>query len=151
MPDLHPSQRPLDKTVYQWVASTLRDHIAEGIFPPGSELPSEQDLAVRFQVSRDSLRAGLAVLRTEGLLDSRRGARPRVRQPAARTPVTLVAGEVAIARMPSLAERVEHDIPEGVPVIVVADRVYLAHQVSLTAGPVSLRSDEPGAINQSRP
>lgn len=133
MPDLRPRRRPIDKPIYQWVAATIRDQITAGAFAPGSELPSEQELSITFRVSRDSLRAGLALLRREGLIDSRRGFRPRVRPRPAREPVTLSVGDTAIARMPTLEERMEHDVPEGVPVIVIADRIYPADRVSLNA------------------
>lgn len=137
MRGLRPSRRPIDKPVYQWIAATLREKIDSGAFPPGVELPSEQQLATTFRVSRDSLRAGLAVLRREGLIDSRRGFRPRVRSRPVRTPIRLGPGQTAIARMPTTTERVEYDVAEGVPVIVIANKVYPADQVSLTVDRVS--------------
>jgi DNA-binding GntR family transcriptional regulator len=134
MRDLRPSRRPIDKPVYQWIAATIREKIDNGVFPPGMELPSEQQLSITFRVSRDSLRSGLAVLRREGLIDCRRGFRPRVRPQPARTPIRLTPGDIAIARMPTTTERVDHDVAEGVPVIIIADQIYPADQVSLTVG-----------------
>jgi DNA-binding FadR family transcriptional regulator len=132
MRGLRPSRRPIDKPIYQWIAATIREKIDDGVFAPGTELPSEQELSTSFRVSRDSLRAGLAVLRREGLIDSRRGFRPRIRRQPARTPIALSPGEIAIARMPTMTERVEHEVAEGVPVIVIADQIYPADQVALT-------------------
>jgi GntR family transcriptional regulator, transcriptional repressor for pyruvate dehydrogenase complex len=47
--------------------------IVEGKLKPGDALPSERDLAVRLGVSRPSLREGLLVLESRGLVQARRG------------------------------------------------------------------------------
>jgi GntR family transcriptional repressor for pyruvate dehydrogenase complex len=60
--------------------------IANGIYGPNARLPSEHDLAARFQVSRPVVRAALDRLRREGAIVSRQGAgsyvRPREVNPA---------------------------------------------------------------------
>jgi DNA-binding FadR family transcriptional regulator len=57
------------------VADVLRHEIAVGIYPAGSELPSEGRLSARFGVSRPSSREALRVLESEGLIRVARGAR----------------------------------------------------------------------------
>ena len=57
------------------VADVLRREIAVGIYPAGSDLPSESRLSARFGVSRPSSREALRVLESEGLIRVTRGAR----------------------------------------------------------------------------
>src|SRR3954469_16919702 len=44
-----------------------------GIYPLGTTLPSERDLAARLAVSRATLREAIAALRSAGLVETRRG------------------------------------------------------------------------------
>ena len=46
--------------------------IAQGEFEPGSALPSEADLCVRFQTSRNVMREVIKVLSTKRLIDAQR-------------------------------------------------------------------------------
>ncbi|GAA2377773.1 hypothetical protein GCM10010170_083220 [Dactylosporangium salmoneum] len=68
----------------------------------------------------------MAHLRSEGLVESKRGYRSRVRALLERERIWLRAGEVVTARMPTPAERKEHSMQEGVPVLVVGDKAYPA-------------------------
>lgn len=60
--------------LYRRIAAELRALIAKGAFE-GRRLPSENELAQRYDVSRGTVRQAFAALREEGLLVSRRGAR----------------------------------------------------------------------------
>ncbi len=51
----------------------LRDQIVRGAWPPGSKIPSENELTRRLGVSRVSLREALQNLASLGLLESRQG------------------------------------------------------------------------------
>lgn len=51
----------------------LMQTIRLGVVPPGEALPSERDLAVRFSVSRDTVREAIRELADTGFLVSRRG------------------------------------------------------------------------------
>lgn len=64
---------------YERIAADLRDQILDGHLPPGAIVPSENELAARYSVNRTTVRHGLELLRSEGLLDVRQGARARVR------------------------------------------------------------------------
>jgi DNA-binding FadR family transcriptional regulator len=55
------------------VTQRLRQAIALGLLPDGSNLPSEAELAAQMHVSTVTLRASLATLRAEGLIETRRG------------------------------------------------------------------------------
>jgi len=53
---------------YQRIADDLREQIGRGKLKPGSGLPSEAQLSVRYKVSRMTVRHGLRVLELDGLL-----------------------------------------------------------------------------------
>ncbi len=63
------------------IASTLRSEIHSGALAPGSPLPSEAQLSLRFAVSRGTVRQALAALRAEGLISGGRGRPPRIARP----------------------------------------------------------------------
>nr|WP_090275702.1 GntR family transcriptional regulator [Mycolicibacterium komanii]CRL68772.1 transcriptional regulator [Mycolicibacterium komanii] len=56
---------------YLQVARTLRKEIVDGIYPVGSQLPTEQQLCERFAVSRYTVREALRRLREDNLIASR--------------------------------------------------------------------------------
>ncbi|MGB6423228.1 MAG: GntR family transcriptional regulator [Anaerolineales bacterium] len=68
---------PLTKTegiaLYVQVRETLRDQIKTGVLEPGQKLPSEDDLAAQFGVSRMTVRQGISDLTDEGMVYRRRG------------------------------------------------------------------------------
>lgn len=111
---------------YRQVAGALRDRIATGQLTEGALLPAEGDLAAEFGVGLGTIRKALAVLRAEGLVATERGYRTKVRERPVRERLRLRNGEAVFARMPTPEERTEHDLPEGVPVLVIGDRVYPA-------------------------
>lgn len=69
---------------YQQVADTIAREIQAGRFAVGTLLPTEIELAVRFDVSRHTIRHGLRELRARGLIASRqgRGSEVRTSQPS---------------------------------------------------------------------
>jgi GntR family transcriptional regulator len=68
------------------VADELRGRIARGELVPGAALPSEAQLCGLFGVSRGTVRAALAALRREGLIDGGQGRPPVVRDAVASQP-----------------------------------------------------------------
>jgi len=60
------------------LASIILRQIDAGDFKPGEVLPSEQNLAVMFNVSRTVVREALARLKFEGIVQSKRGSGPVV-------------------------------------------------------------------------
>ncbi|THA25024.1 GntR family transcriptional regulator [Streptomyces sp. RKND-216] len=58
---------------YRQVADALRREIDDGTYPPGSRLPSESELSARFDASRNSVRSGLGLFVTQGLVTSSQG------------------------------------------------------------------------------
>ena len=64
---------------YLQVADTLRREIAEGLFRDGQTLMTEEELRLRFDVSRQTVRQAIALLEDDGLVDRRRGSGTYVR------------------------------------------------------------------------
>lgn len=56
---------------YLQVAKTLRREIVDGVYPVGSQLPTEHQLCERFSVSRYTVREALRRLREDNLVSSR--------------------------------------------------------------------------------
>jgi DNA-binding transcriptional regulator YhcF (GntR family) len=59
---------------YQQIAAEIRHEIITGHLPVGGKLPSEHVLASEHQVARATIQSALRLLRTEGLIASRKGA-----------------------------------------------------------------------------
>ncbi|RAY13559.1 GntR family transcriptional regulator [Actinomadura craniellae] len=73
---------------YLRIADELREGIRNGSHPPGSRLPTMAELCVTYQVSEIVVRQAMALLRGEGLVETRRGGGTVVR---VRPPVRRVA------------------------------------------------------------
>lgn len=65
---------------YREIANDLRAAIERGEYQPGQRIPGENDLMRKYEVSRNTARDALAVLRHEGVTDTRRGAGNFVRE-----------------------------------------------------------------------
>ncbi|MEV0187185.1 GntR family transcriptional regulator [Kitasatospora purpeofusca] len=59
--------------LYRRVADVLRSEISSGALVPGGRLPSERELCDRFDASRNTVRNGLKVLVSEGLIAPSQG------------------------------------------------------------------------------
>jgi len=68
------------------MADKLRTEIAEGTYPIGSKIPSENELYRAFSVSRHTVRQAIGVLENEGLLTRVRGSGTYVRATQAKKP-----------------------------------------------------------------
>ena len=70
-----------DHPLYAQVAQILKEEIISGVFPVGSQLPTEEQFCERFSVSRHTIREALRHLRAENLVSSRKRAGTRVIPP----------------------------------------------------------------------
>jgi DNA-binding FadR family transcriptional regulator len=61
------------KKLYQRIAQTLANAIANGQYSVGSRLPAERDLAEVFSVSRPTVREAMIALELQGLVEARHG------------------------------------------------------------------------------
>jgi GntR family transcriptional regulator len=86
---------PQDTPRYRQIASELRSAIERGEYPPGARLPGENVLMQAYGVARMTARQALAVLISEGLAVSRKGAGVFVRtfRPIVRNGITRLAAE----------------------------------------------------------
>ena len=64
--------------MYIDIAHDLRERIVSGQLRPGDDVPTEAELAERWQTSRGPIRNALAALRAEGLVETTRGRPARV-------------------------------------------------------------------------
>ena len=92
---------------YLQLAILLRGLIITRQLPVGTMLPSEPELAARYEVSRDTVRRAMQLMREIGLAETRRGIGHFViRTPEIRR-VLLAPGSRVIVRMPQPPEQVE--------------------------------------------
>ena len=80
---------------YLLVADTLRKEIAKGLFRDGQTLMTEEELRLRFDVSRQTIRQAIALLEDDGLVDRRRGSGTYVRHGPRHRQGTVQVGVVA--------------------------------------------------------
>jgi GntR family transcriptional regulator len=106
-------------TVYAQLASRLREDIRRGRLAPGAKLPSETRLQQEHGVARETVRRAIALLRAEGLAVVHRGHGVMVREQPDVSDLTPPAGATVTARMPTAEERLQYDVDEGVPLLVV--------------------------------
>ena len=58
---------------YEKIAEWIRDEVEAGALSLGDKLPPENELMAQFQVSRQTVRTALSLLRKEGIVEGRRG------------------------------------------------------------------------------
>jgi DNA-binding GntR family transcriptional regulator len=117
---------------YREVARALAALIADGTYPPGSPLPSQDSICRTYDIGMTTAERVVGLLRHAGLVDTESGMLTRVRVQPERRERWLRPGTRVITRMPTFEERDELSIPDGVPV----HEVYHRHEFEL------LRADE---------
>ncbi|GLQ22535.1 uxu operon regulator [Algimonas ampicilliniresistens] len=63
----------VEKRLYHTVANKILELIDSGVFPPGSRLPGERDLATKFEVSRVAVREAEIALQAQGRIEIKVG------------------------------------------------------------------------------
>lgn len=76
--------KPRPRTLVSQVSEALRREIESGAFQPGERLPSEAALTQVHLVSRTVIREAIAILRSDGLVETRKGAGVFALDPAQR-------------------------------------------------------------------
>lgn len=61
------------KGIFQQIADNLCHQILEGKLPPGERVPSVRDLAVEFEVNRNTLLRTYSILEDAGIIENKRG------------------------------------------------------------------------------
>ena len=64
--------RNVDGTLYESIAKNLMSDIGEGVWKVGDQLPAEQSLASRYNVSRFTIRSALDCLQAKGMISRKR-------------------------------------------------------------------------------
>lgn len=127
---------------YRQIADELRRRILTGDLPAGAKLPSENQLAVEFNVAPETARRALGTLAAEGLTEAKRGSGTRVRpfRPIHRQATKRLAqsqwGEGKAIWQADVAER-----PRSEDRLVVEERAcpeHIAPALNLEAGAVVL-------------
>jgi GntR family transcriptional regulator len=120
---------PGDSLLYSRVESVLASEIADGALKAGDQLPTEDDLIRRFEVSRITVRRAIQNLVGRGIVEIRRGKGTFVAAPKIRHELTELSGFVedmhAVGRKPT-ARVISKEI-------VTADRTVADH-LALTKG-----------------
>jgi GntR family transcriptional regulator len=147
-----PARLPL----YAQVEDVLTERIASGALPVGTQLPSEDELAREFNVSRTTVRATIQNLIRQGLVEIRRGrgtfvASPKMVQELTgltgfvedmgrlgRTATTRVIGRERVAADPGVAERL--GLRAGAMVVKI-ERVRLSDDLPLSFDETYLPED----------
>jgi GntR family transcriptional regulator len=123
-----------DRAAYLQIADQLKEQILAGKLKRGQQVPSEPTLMQQYLVSRNTVRGAMAILRREGLVVVRAPAGTFVRDRGEPKRIILNAGEEVTVRIPTNAERREHDLAEGVLALVVTrtDGTEEIHPADLT-------------------
>src|ERR1700730_13633029 len=80
--------------LYAQVENVIIDRISDGSLPPGTRLPSEDELVQEYAVSRTTIRAAIQSLIQRGLVEIRRGKGTFVTQPKITQELTELTGFV---------------------------------------------------------
>lgn len=106
-------------TLYEQLAARLRKQILDGVLRPGQVAPSERSLADEHGIGRQTAGKAMQLLRSEGLLERRRGQGWFVRERDELTDLTPAPGSTGVVRMPTSQERADLGVDAGLPVVVI--------------------------------
>lgn len=130
------------------VASAIADAIIDGIYPPGSLLPPERELAEHLGVNRTSLRQGLARLEQMGLIEARQGSGNLVRDPAGLADPAVIEALVRRLGPELLIEML--DVRQGLGPLIGRLAVQHAQPADLEALNLALHAVEAGPTATER-
>jgi DNA-binding transcriptional regulator YhcF (GntR family) len=108
-----------DRAQYRQIADDLRAAILSGRLTHGDRVPSEERLCQEHGVSRTTVRKAIDVLKSEGLVEVRAPRGTFVRNAPPTETVQLRRGDRVRTRMPIPGERLELDMREGVPLLII--------------------------------
>ena len=115
--------------LYAQVESLLAAGIGDGTFPPGSQLPNEDELIERYGVSRTTIRQTIQNLVRRGLVEIRRGKGTFVLQPKIVQELTELSGFVE--DMESLGRKASARLLDNE---IVSASESVARQLAITPG-----------------
>lgn len=125
----------VEKTpLYVQIRNSLLEDIQNKVLLPGQKLPSEDELAVRFGVSRMTVRQGIADLIDMGLLYRRHGVGTFVAQPHVDRDHSRLSNFVETAKKEGLDFKIRLLEAEVIPA-----KLKVAHSLSLEEGDFVIR------------
>ena len=120
--------------LYAQVENVIIDRISDGSLPPGTRLPSEDDLVQEYAVSRTTIRAAIQSLIQRGLVEIRRGKGTFVTHPKITQELTELTGFVE--DMQALGRHAEAKVLDQQ---VVAANQIVARQLAIPQGTLVVR------------
>lgn len=140
-----------DQPLYGKVATQLLGELHDGTIPPGERLPGERQLAEHFQVSRETVRQALEVLRRDGLVATdRRGSHATLPGLPVENPSSLTFPVGARSTDPTGFDRAtvawETPPPDHAEALGIAP-----HRPTLVHRYASAAADETDCVRPSRP
>ncbi|WP_445277447.1 GntR family transcriptional regulator [Streptomyces sp. DSM 41033] len=126
------TQRPK----YQRIADDLKAAIETGEYGPGDRLPGESALAAQYEVATLTARQALKILRTEGLVETKRGAGARVIsfRPIRRHGIQRLSHQQWGSGKTIWSADEERPVTIDVQVDTVAAPAHIAHMLDLSDG-----------------
>ena len=124
-------RRIVKKALYHEVIGLLRDDIDNGRYAPGAKLPSEDQLAREFSISRVTLREALRVLEDDGVIVRRHGSGTFVRDKRA-IPIQTLSSIISISTIFKRAGLEDRFIKVGLRKIPTNPRI--AEKLRVSAG-----------------
>lgn len=125
MTNKHRPLKSRPRTVSQTLATTLIRRIIDGDYPPGTQMPTERDMANHFQVSRHVVREALKHLEALELIDIQQGSGVYVND-------ILVAGGMEIFEY-MLFDDLEHFSNDAFRDLLVFCRLFMPNVLRLAA------------------
>lgn len=120
--------------LYVQIRNALYEDIVNHVFLPGQKLPSEDELAARFGVSRMTVRQGISDLLDEGILYRRHGVGTFVAQPHIERDHTHLTNSVEMAKKEGIDLQVRLLAAEILPA-----KLKVSRQLSLNEGDLVIR------------
>ncbi|MCQ0988105.1 UTRA domain-containing protein [Jiella marina] len=106
-------QEPQRRSLHQTILDDLKGRILSGKWPPGTQIPFEQDLARQFACSRMTVNKVMTQLAAAGLIERRRKAGTFVKRPQSHTAIMTIVdirSEVEALGLPYHYEILSRDI-----------------------------------------
>ena len=80
-----------NNTIVEHIIDSLQNYIIEGGLSPGEPIMPERKMAKSLGVSRFSLREALRVAQSQGLIEFKRGCRPKVAKPTSKAAADIIS------------------------------------------------------------
>ena len=111
---------------YQLIYETLKNQILLEVFPDASLLPTEEELAKNFNVSRSTIRKSLQLLQSEGLITTKQGSGSLVhKNQAVDFPISTLSSYTEVAKKLNLITKTN---------IITLDKLIITPELSNLTG-----------------